>query len=158
MSATRDTLATPQTWARPGPPARALDEVRTRRVFALILDLLLITVLFLVFLVALTVLGLVTFGLFWLFIPILFPVIALFYNGLSVSGWRMATLGMRTFGLEMRLTNGTRVPFLNAAAHAVFFYLSWTILTPLVFIVSFVAEDKRCLHDMLAGVVVTRRL
>lgn len=158
MSATKDFMATPQAWVRPGPPAWALEEVRTRRVFALIVDLLLITVLFLFFFVALLFLGVVTFGLSWLLIPILYPAIALFYNGVSVSGWRMSTPGMRAFDLEMRLTNGTRVPFLNAAAHAVFFYLSWSLLTPLVFIVSFVADDKRCLHDMLAGVIVTRRL
>lgn len=158
MSATRDYAAMPQIWARPGPPAQALEEVRTRRVFALMVDLLVITMLFLFFLVALFVLGVVTFGLSWLLIPVLYPAIALFYNGASISSWRMATPGMRAFDLEMRLANGTRVPFLNAAAHAVFFYLSWTLLTPLVLIVSFVSGDKRCLHDMLAGVIVTRRL
>lgn len=158
MSATRDGIAIPQFWARPGPPAWALEEVRTRRAFALVVDLLLIAVLFVFFFIALAMLGLATFGLSWLLIPVLCPAIALFYNGASISSWRMATPGMRAFGLEMRLTDGTRVPFLNAAAHAVFFYLSWTLLTPLVLLVSFVSGDKRCLHDMLAGVVLTRRL
>jgi uncharacterized RDD family membrane protein YckC len=59
--------------------------------------------------------------------------------------------------LEMRLyDNGARVPFINAAAHALFFYLSWML--PPVFLVSLVDPDKRCVHDMLAGVLVLRRL
>ena len=58
----------------------------------------------------------------------------------------------------MRMMDGTRVPFVNAAAHAVFFYLSWTILTPFILLVSLFSRDKRCLHDMAAGVIVTRRL
>jgi len=56
------------------------------------------------------------------------------------------------------MMDATRVPFVNAAAHAVFFYLSWTILTPFIFLVSLFSRDKRCLHDMAADVVVIRRL
>jgi uncharacterized RDD family membrane protein YckC len=49
-----------------------------------------------------------------------------------------------------------RVPFINAAAHALFYYVSW--MFPPVFLVTFVADEKRFLHDILAGVVVIRRL
>jgi uncharacterized RDD family membrane protein YckC len=50
---------------------------------------------------------------------------------------------------------GARVPFINAAAHALFFYLSWFL--PPIFLVSLVDSEKRCVHDMLAGVIVIRR-
>ena len=145
-------------WYRTGPPAAALDGVRTRRVFALLLDLILITLTAIGLFFAFLILGIVTFGLTWLAIPPLFPIIALLYNGLSICGWRMATPGMQAMDLEMRMMDGTRVPFINAAAHAVFFYLSWTILTPFILLVSLLARDKRCLHDMAAGVIVTRGL
>lgn len=138
-------------------PYEALAGVRTRRISALIVDLIMISIIFTAFFLVLGVLGLVTFGLSWFLIPPLFPAIALFYNGLSVSGSRMATPGMRAMGLELRHTDGSRVSFLTAAAHAVLFYLSWTLLTPLVLIVSLISNDKRCLHDILVGVVVTRR-
>ena len=68
----------------------------------------------------------------------------------------MATPGMRAMDLEMRLMDGRRVPFLNAAVHAVLFYVS-TMFLP-VFLVSLLSANKRCLHDMIAGVVVIRRL
>ena len=156
MTDFRQTPAAPAYW-----PARlpyeALAGVRTRRLMALVLDLIAITILFGVFFTVFAVLGIVTFGLTWFIIPILYPAIALFYNGVSVSGWRMATPGMRAMDLEMRNVDGSRVGFITAAAHAVLFYLSWTILTPLVLLVSLISNDKRCLHDIVAGVVVTRR-
>jgi uncharacterized RDD family membrane protein YckC len=138
-------------------PPRALEGVRTRRSFAIGIDLIFITLLVGVLFVALAFLGLVTFGLTWLLIPVLYPAVALLYNGLAISGWRRATPGMRLMDLEMRLMDGSRTPFINAAVHAVLFYLSWTILTPLVLIVTLVSRNKRCLHDMVSGVIVTRR-
>jgi uncharacterized RDD family membrane protein YckC len=138
-------------------PARALDGVRTRRMLAILFDLIFVTIIVAVAFMFLLVLGVLTFGLAWMAIPFLYPVVALFYNGMTISGPNRATPGMRMMDLEMRLTDGYRVPFIYAAVHAVLFYLSWTLLTPLILAVSIFARNKRCLHDMLAGVVVTRR-
>ena len=131
-----------------------LAGVRTRRIVALALDLVLVSILAAVIWIALLIL---TLGLSLLLLPPLFPLIAFFYNGLTVSGRKMATPGMRALGLEMRMhEDGARVPFVNAAAHALFFYVSWFF--PPIFLVSLVDADKRCLHDMLAGVTVVRRM
>ena len=132
----------------------ALVSVRTRRIFALGLDLVLVSVMATVLWLVLLIM---TLGLSLFFLPPMWPLVAFFYNGLSVSGAKMATPGMRAMDLEMRMhDSGTRVPFINAAAHALFFYLSWFF--PPVFLVSLVDGEKRCLHDILAGVVLTRRL
>jgi uncharacterized RDD family membrane protein YckC len=133
-------------------PPQALAGVRSRRIMALGLDFIIVSILSLVIWFGLLIL---TLGLSLFFVPPLFPLVAFFYNGLTVSGWRMATPGMSALGLEMRRTDGSRVPFLNAAVHAVLFYLSW--MFPPVFLVSLLSSDKRCLHDILAGVIVTRR-
>ena len=132
----------------------ALAGVRTRRIMALVVDFILVGILAAALWTALLIL---TLGLSFFFLPPLFPLVAFFYNGLSVSSAKMGTLGMRAMDLEMRLDeSGARVPFINAAAHAVLFYLSWFF--PLIFLVSLVDGEKRCLHDMLVGVVVVRRL
>jgi uncharacterized RDD family membrane protein YckC len=133
-------------------PAGALAGVRTRRIVALVFDLIFVAILSFSVWFALAVL---TFGLSLIILPPLFPIVAFFYNGLTISGYRMATPGMRAMDLEMRLTDGTRVPFLNAAVQAVLFYVS--TMFPPVFLVSLLSTNKRCLHDMLAGVIVTRR-
>lgn len=131
-----------------------LAGVRTRRIVALALDLILVSFLAAAIWIALLVL---TLGLSLVLLPPLYPAVAFFYNGLTVSGRKMATPGMRAMGLEMRMhDDGARVPFINAAAHALFFYVSWFF--PPIFLVSLVDSEKRCLHDMLAGVTVVRRM
>jgi len=139
-----------------GPALRAdsFDGVRTRRAIAICLDLILVSIIaFAVWFVLL----ILTFGLSLVLLPPIFPLVAFFYNGLTVSGWRLATPGMRAMDLEMRMQDtGGRVPFINAAAHALFFYLSWML--PLVFLVTLVDREKRFLHDILAQIVVIRRL
>jgi uncharacterized RDD family membrane protein YckC len=134
--------------------ADALAGVRTRRILAVCIDLVLVS--FLV--AALWIVSIVlTFGLALFFLPPLWPIVAFFYNGLTVSGYRMATPGMRAMDLEMRMHDtGARVPFVNAAVQAVLFYLSWCF--PPIFLVSLVDSEKRCLHDIIAGVVIVRRL
>lgn len=139
---------------RAGLPMGALDGVRRRRLMAVLLDLVVVSILSVSLWLFLLV---VTFGLSLLILPPLFPFVAFFYNGLSVSGRAMATPGMRLMGLQMRLdATGARVPFLYAAVHAVMFYVSW--MFPPVFLLSLVTEDKRCLHDIFSGVIFVRKL
>src|ERR1700730_4975617 len=139
-------------FVEPQLPVEALASVRSRRIVALFFDLIFVSFLSFALWLALVVL---TFGLSLFILPPLFPIVAFFYNGLTVSGYRMATPGMRAMDLEMRLTDGARVPFLIAAVHAVLFYVS--TMFPPVFLVSLLSANKRCLHDMLAGIVVIRR-
>jgi uncharacterized RDD family membrane protein YckC len=134
--------------------ADALAGVRTRRVLAVCFDLILVSALVAVLW---TVSIVLTLGFALFFLPPLFPIVAFFYNGLSVSGPKMATPGMRAMDLEMRMHDtGARVPFVNAAVHAVLFYVSWFF--PPIFLVSLADAEKRCLHDIIAGVVIVRRL
>jgi uncharacterized RDD family membrane protein YckC len=137
---------------RPLVPRAALEGVRSRRIAAVFLDLILLTFLSSFLWLALFML---TFGVSAFLLPPFFPIVAFFYNGLTVSGWRMATPGMRAMDLEVRLMNGQPVPFINAAVHAVLFYVTW--MFPPLFLVSLVTSDKRCLHDILADVIVIRR-
>jgi uncharacterized RDD family membrane protein YckC len=132
----------------------ALAGVRTRRILAVCVDLVLVS--FLV--AALWIVSIVlTFGFALFFLPPLYPFVAFFYNGLTVSGSRIATPGMRAMDLEMRMSDdGARVPFVNAAVQAVLFYVSWFF--PPILLVSLVDAEKRCLHDIIAGVVIVRRL
>jgi uncharacterized RDD family membrane protein YckC len=132
----------------------ALAGVRIRRIFAVCIDFVLVSLLVAVLWVVSIAL---TFGLALFFLPPLFPIVAFFYNGLTVSGANMATPGMRALDLEMRMhESGARVPFINAAVQAVLFYVSWFF--PPILLVSLVDGEKRCLHDIIAGVVVVRRL
>ena len=133
-------------------PAAAFAGVRTRRITAFCLDFVLVSIVAMVLWTGLVV---VSLGLFLLFLPPLWPFVAFFYNGLTVSGPCMATPGMRLLDIEMRFLDGSPVTFVAAAVHGVMLYLSW--LFPPVFLLSLITGDKRCLHDIFAGIVVVRR-
>ena len=153
MAYTTTTRGTTPT-GRAGLPRGALGGVRRRRITAVARDLVLVSIAAFSLWLALLVL---TFGLSLVLLPPLFPFVAFFYNGLTVSGPSMATPGMRACGLELRMdATGARVPFINAALHAVLFYFSWMV--PPILLLSLFTQDKRCLHDMLSGVIVVRRL
>ena len=136
----------------PAIPRAALEGVRTRRILAVALDLVAVSLLSALVFVGLLFLS---FGMSLFILPPLFPLVAFFYNGLTISGPSMATPGMSAMDLEVRTMAGRPAPFLNAAVHAVLFYLT-TLLPPLL-LVSFLTSDKRCLHDILADLIVLRR-
>ena len=80
--------------------ADALAGVRTRRIVAVCIDFVIVSVL----VMALWIVSIaLTLGLAIFFLPPLFPFVAFFYNGLTVSGPKMATPGMRALDLEMRM-------------------------------------------------------
>jgi uncharacterized RDD family membrane protein YckC len=133
-------------------PREAFAGVRTRRILAVCIDLIIVGILAFVIWSVLTI---ATFGLALFVLPPLFPFVAFFYNGFSVSGRHRGTIGMRMMDVEMQLASGGRVPFIIAAIHAVLFYFSW--MFPPVFLVSLFTHDKRCLHDIFSGVIVLRR-
>ncbi len=133
-------------------PAAALAGVRGRRIVAFVLDFVLVSVLAAGLA---TVLFIVTLGVSLVVLPSLWPFVAFFYNGLTVSGRSMATPGMRVMDLEMRAEDGAPVSFVAAGVHAVLLYISWMFVP--VFLVSLVIPNKRCLHDIVAGILVVRR-
>lgn len=139
-------------FASPNLPAAAFAGVRSRRMMAFSFDFVLVSILaFLLY----GGLAIVTLGLSLLILPSLWPFVAFFYNGLSISGRHRATPGMRMFDLEMRSVDGAPVSFLAAGVHGVLLYLSWFF--PPIFLISLFTPDKRCLHDIFASIIVVRR-
>lgn len=127
------------------------------RLLAYLVDLVIVGLLWGVFVVVLLVLGFLTFGLAWMLIAPLFPLVAVLYSGLTVSGPNHGTVGMRMAGVELRTLDGGTVPFVVAAVHAIFFYVSVSFLTPFVVLFGLLRSDRRLLHDLLAGVIAVRR-
>ena len=139
-----------------GLPRSAFYGVRSRRMMAYVVDFCIVSLMLALaaFVLAIPTMGLAPL-LMLLALPAIFAFVGFFYNGFCVSGPNMGTPGMRLMDIEMGTSDGGRVPFLNAAVHAVLFYVSWSF--PPIFLVSLLSNDKRCLHDMLADVIVTRR-
>jgi uncharacterized RDD family membrane protein YckC len=127
-----------------------------RRSLAFLVDAIIIVVLTVIAYVVVAVLGIPTLGLAWLLFGLVFPVVGLGYNALTIGGPNSATVGQRMMGLEVRMWFGGKVTPLIAAFHALLYWFSLVIFWPILFW-AFFDQRKRCLHDILAGVVVINR-
>jgi uncharacterized RDD family membrane protein YckC len=132
------------------------DGVRTRRIFAFLLDYLIVGLLLIPFAILVFLLGLLTFGLGWSLFAVLGPAVALVYVWNTLGGPNQATVGMRTMGIRLDRLDGRPVDGLLAVVHSVLFWAGNVVLTPLILLVSLFANRKRTLHDLLLGTVVTR--
>ncbi|MVA99255.1 RDD family protein [Nitratireductor sp. CAU 1489] len=135
---------------------RVYDGVRTRRVFAFLLDYLFIGLLVIPFAVLVFLLGVLTLGLGWALFGVLGPIVALIYIWSTLGGAKQATPGMQLMSLRLERLDERPVDGLLAVVHTVLFWAGNAILTPLVLLVTLFVDRKRTLHDLLLGTVVTR--
>lgn len=135
---------------------RLFEGVIGKRSLAFLIDAVIIGLLWIVAVIAVTILGVLTLGLAWLLFGIIFPVVGLGYNAITVGGPNSATIGQRLMGLEMRTWFGGKVTPLVAAFHALLFWFSFAIFCPILLWALF-DPQKRCLHDIFAGVVLINR-
>jgi uncharacterized RDD family membrane protein YckC len=127
-----------------------------KRSLAFIIDCIIIGILWILAVLVVGVLGIITLGLAWLLYGMIFPLVGLGYNALTVGGPKSATIGQRMMGLEWRTWYGGKVSPLIAAFHALLFWFSVVIFFPILLWCLFDSQ-KRCLHDILAGMVVMNR-
>jgi uncharacterized RDD family membrane protein YckC len=132
------------------------EGVMARRVIAFVIDLAIIAAPLIAASVFIFVLGIVTFGLGWALYWLLSPlsvIWALAYYGVTLGGPASATIGMRAMEIEMRTWYGAPAYFVLGAVHAVVFWISVSIFSPLVLVVGFFNSRRRLLHDLLVGTV-----
>lgn len=133
------------------------EGVLSRRVVAFIIDVIIISIPVALAFIFVTVFGFITFGLGWLLFWLISPlsvIWALVYYGMTLGGPNSATIGMRTMDLQMRTWYGAPMYFLLGAVHAVVFWISVSVLTPIVLVVGLLNNRRRLLHDILVGTVV----
>jgi uncharacterized RDD family membrane protein YckC len=141
-------------------PARQpelFDGVLTRRVVAFLIDLVVLAVPVAVMAIFIFAFGIVTFGLGWAMYALLYPaavIWALVYYGVTLGGPYSATIGMRLLDLEMRTWYGAPAYFVLGAVHAVLFWISVSVFTPLVLLIGLFNSRRRLLHDFILGAVV----
>jgi uncharacterized RDD family membrane protein YckC len=131
--------------------------VLTRRVFAFLIDLVVLSIPVICGYIFIAVFGLLTLGLGWVLFWLAWPasvIWAIIYYGASLGGPHSATLGMRLMDLELRTWYGAPGYFVLGAMHAVLFWVSVSFLSPLVVLVGIFNSRRRLLHDFVLGTVV----
>ncbi|MGZ5802836.1 MAG: RDD family protein [Xanthobacteraceae bacterium] len=131
--------------------------VLSRRVVAFVIDVIVIAAPVVAAAILIVVFGIITLGLGLI---LLWPlhaaaiVWAILYYGFTLGGSASATVGMRVMDLQMRTWYGAPAYFVLGAVHAIAFWISVTMLSPLVLLVGLFTRRKQLLHDLLLGTVV----
>lgn len=152
---------TPATYA--GPPAFGDDPalfegVIWRRMVAYTMDIFVIGLLLVGYYLLTMLAGIATFGLALPLLVALGAAVPVAYHTLMLGGPKSATLGMQMLGLEMRVWHGGRPSYLQAFLVTVIFYVSINFTAGLILLVALFHNRSRCLHDILCGTLVLRRL
>lgn len=135
---------------------RAYSGVLSRRVFAFLIDYLLIAALWVPAAVLVFFLGILTLGLGFLLYPILFFIVAGLYFGTTLAGPAQASPGMRAMGIAMVRLDGRRIDFVLAIAHLALFWILNSVLSPLILLAGLFTERSRLVHDLLLGTATMR--
>jgi uncharacterized RDD family membrane protein YckC len=133
------------------------EGVLARRCIAFVIDIIIIAIPVLLAALFIVIFGVVTLGLGWLLFWLFWPatvIWAIVYYGWTFGSAASATIGMRVMELEMRTWYGAPAYFVLGAVHAIVYWLTVSYLTPLILLVAFFNERRRCLHDMLVGTIV----
>lgn len=133
------------------------EGVLPRRVVALLIDLIVISVPLIFLAIFIFMFGLITLGLGWFLFFFYGPVTviwALVYYGWTLGSPASATIGMRMVDLEMRSLDGAPAYFVLGAVHAIAFWISVSFLTPFILLVALFNDRKRLAHDMVVGTIV----
>lgn len=141
----------------PATAPELFEGVLARRVIAFLIDVVIIVVPMVFIALFILVFGVVTLGIGWALYFLFYPIgilWALIYYGITLGGPHSATVGMRAMDIEMRTWYGAPAYFVLGAVHAVFFWISMSVLTPLVLLVCLFNDRRRLLHDILLGTVI----
>jgi uncharacterized RDD family membrane protein YckC len=135
---------------------RLYDGVRTRRIFAFLIDYFIVALLLIPFAILVFLFGIVTLGLGWMLFSVLAPLVAIVYVWNTLGGHRQATVGMRMMAIRLERLDGRPIDGLTAVVHTVLFWAANVIISPLILVITLFTDRKRTLHDLLLGTVVIR--
>lgn len=141
----------------PADAPELFDGVLTRRIIAFLIDCVIMGILVVAVVLVATILGIFTFGLSWLALPIAVPVTFIGYYAMTLGSPARATMGMRATDIVLTPTRNATLDGWMAMIHVVLFWLSTAILTPFIIIVGLFTSRRQLLHDMIAGTLMVRR-
>lgn len=129
----------------------------TRRVMAYFVDLAMMGAIALVLLTGGAILGLVTFGLAWVALPLVLPGSVVLYYALTLGSPRRATVGMQMMDIVLTPTRGQPLDGWLAVAHALVFWATFWISWPIALLFPLFTPRRQMIHDFIVGGLMVRR-
>lgn len=140
----------------PGSSPELFEEVLVRRVFAYLIDLVIMIALFAVAAVLLAIAGLLTLGIAWLGFFILGPAVIVFYYASTLGTPMRATIGMKMMDIVLTPTRKRPLDGVRAVLHPLVFWVTIWVFWPLLALGLFTPR-RQLLHDLIVGTLMVRR-
>jgi uncharacterized RDD family membrane protein YckC len=133
------------------------EGILARRVFAFVIDLVVMGAMILAFSLVGLVAGFLTFGLAWLALIAVIPATIVLYYGATLGSPRRATMGMQVMDIVLTPTRGQPLDGWMAIVHAAVFWLTVWISWPISLLFALFTPRRQMIHDLVTGTLMVRR-
>jgi uncharacterized RDD family membrane protein YckC len=133
------------------------EGILARRVFAFLIDLVVMGTMILAFSLVGLIAGFLTFGLAWLALIFVIPATIVLYYGATLGSPRRATMGMQMMDIVLTPTRGQPLDGWMAIIHAAVFWLTTWISWPLSLLFALFTPRRQMIHDLVTGTLMVRR-
>lgn len=141
----------------PATAPELFDGVLTRRVMAYLIDVALLIAAVAVVSLASLVLGFFTFGIPWVLLPVLIPLIVLGYYAVTLGSPMRATIGMSMFDLVLTPARGRPLDGWAILIHPIVFWITVWFAWPISLIVALITPRRQMVQDLVTGTLMLRR-
>ena len=133
------------------------DGVLMRRVFAYLIDVAILVSICAVVGMVSVILGFFTFGIPWLLLPILIPLIILGYYAATLGSPMRATIGMAMFDIVLTPTRGRPLDGWAILIHPIVFWITVWVAWPISLAVALFTPRQQMVQDLVTGTLMVRR-
>lgn len=141
----------------PATAPELFEGVLPRRVFAYVVDLVIIGALVVIVSVFGGVVGFFTFGLGWLALVVVIPVVILGYYAATLGSPRRATVGMQQMDLVLTPARGAPLDGWSILIHPFIFWITVWIAWPISLVVALLTPRREMVQDLITGTLMLRR-
>ena len=141
----------------PATAPELFDGVLSRRVFAFIIDLVILGAMVLAFSLVGLIAGFLTFGLAWAALVLVIPASIVLYYAATLGSPKRATVGMQMMDIVLTPTRGQPLDGWMAVIHAAIFWVTVWISWPLSLLIALFTPRRQMIHDLITGTLMVRR-
>lgn len=133
------------------------EGVLQRRVVAFFFDTAIMIILTAFITIAGIVAGFFTFGLAWVALPIVIPVVLMGYYAATLGSHNRATVGMAMMDLVLTPTRGAPLDGWMILIHPLIFWITVWIAWPFSLLIALLTPRREMVHDLITGTLMLRR-
>jgi uncharacterized RDD family membrane protein YckC len=133
------------------------DGVLTRRAFAFVIDVILLCMIVAAICLVGFIAGFFSFGVAWLFIPIVVPFAILGYYSRTLGSASRATVGMKAMDIVLVPARGYPLDGLKILIHPLVFWITVWVAWPISLVVALFTPRRQMVQDLVTGTLMLRR-